>query len=583
MAKYHFFISYSSRDGAGLARKIADALKEKDYSVWFDRDMDLSSRSFAQQVADVISDCECFLPIITDSFSDSVWGKQELMYAIEKSKERAKSIIPLVYSDKTMSPSLRLLLGNYQWIMIPNPEDVSDAVEKIDRSVGVEFKTAMLYERLAEYRALRHPVKETETLCQLIGLYCDRWSTAAADRRKLCLEICRLLEQMSGYGGEYNAEGKAVGRKMLDTLQKVSKLLWKDDTGRDIFREDLFFSAFAVRQNYWDREIRSEAADLITGGDVLIGAIDPCPLDRYIQYQQPYVEAFENALVWQKAALDGFSPEEKRFVEETPRFIFAQGRENTPAPRSKVEEKKEPVSEDEEILRSVAKFMQEGNRLFDALQQRGIAGDFLKCLLTSYERLKNYCQVVGATEVAADCVDRILEIRSLIDKADGSSGDNEKAENGIKSLLGFTLNTGSNYDVFISFKSEDTDLAEKVFKLCQKHMKVPFWSKRSLPELSESEYEKAIYQALDRSTHFVVVLSDLGYMEADWIEEEMRVFHREKNEGRKPENSNFVFVVTDELYAKIIGNNKRDIPIEYRGYQIIKMSEYESTLPQYFN
>lgn len=242
-----------------------------------------------------------------------------------------------------------------------------------------------------------------------------------------------------------------------------------------------------------------------------------------------------------------------------------------------------PVSEEDEILLSVANFMHEGNKLFDLLQKRGVAGDFLKCLLTSYERLKQYCEIVDASNVAAECIDRITEIREQIDRAESSLLNSEKAETGIKSLLGFTLNNTGIYDVFISFKNEDSDLGEKVYNLCQRHLKVPFWSKRSLPELSKSEYEQAIYDALDNSTHFVVVLSNLNYLKADWVHTEMSIFHREKNEGRKPANSNFVFLVTDDLYKTIIENNKKDIPIEYRGYQIIKMSDYEQNIIQYIN
>lgn len=53
--------------------------------------------------------------------------------------------------------------------------------------------------------------------------------------------------------------------------------------------------------------------------------------------------------------------------------------------------------------------------------------------------------------------------------------------------------------------------------------------------------------------------------------------------SRKAPHSNFVFLVTDSLYNTIIRNNKKDLPIEYRGYQIIKMSEYDTMLLQYIN
>ena len=207
-------------------------------------------------------------------------------------------------------------------------------------------------------------------------------------------------------------------------------------------------------------------------------------------------------------------------------------------------------------------------------------GSFLKCLLTSYESLKAYCQVVGASDVAAQCVDRILEIRNLVEKSGDTASEDGKAEKGIKSLLGFTLHGSGSYDVFISFKNEDSDLAETIYTYCKKHFKEPFWSKRSLPELSASEYEDAIYDALRKSKHFIVVLSKVEYMKEKWVKKEMATFDRAITEGRKTD-SNFLFVVTDEVYRQIIGSNKMCLDERYCGYQIIKMSEYDSVLYKY--
>ena len=237
---------------------------------------------------------------------------------------------------------------------------------------------------------------------------------------------------------------------------------------------------------------------------------------------------------------------------------------------------------DDELLVSIARFIQDGNKLFDILQKNGIAGDFSECLRESYERLKNYCVVVGADDIAAECAERIVEIRNDATKQQEGTTENEKVEKGIKSLLGFTLEDSGKYDVFISFKNEDSDLAEKIYEYCHKRIKQPFWSKKSLPRLSKSEYSKAIDMALENSKHFVVVLSDLKYFDAEWIKYEMDVFNNEIKEGRK-KNSNFVIVATDDVYNQIIQSNKTVLDIAYRRYQIIKMSEYEETLAQYIS
>ncbi len=168
----------------------------------------------------------------------------------------------------------------------------------------------------------------------------------------------------------------------------------------------------------------------------------------------------------------------------------------------------------------------------------------------------------------------------MIERKPEDSASSEKAENGIKSLLGFTTHGSGGYDVFISFKDEDSDLAENVYNYCHQYMKVPFWSKRSLPELSASEYENAIYDALDRSKHFVVVFSSLKYLDARWVSEEMKVFHSEMVEKRKEEGK-FILIATDDVYKEIIGSNKERLNIRYRSYEIMKMSEYKSKLYKY--
>lgn len=573
MAKYQFYISYSHRDGGAIAQWAANELTARGYTVFLDADMTVGS-DWVQAITEAIADCDAFIPIITDGFLTSPFAIKEVQLAVHMSHERSKHILPLVCTDQPWPDTLRFVLGMYQQMRYA-PEYADAMWDRVERTIGVELKSTALYEKLAEYREIKHAAKEGETLCALIALCCGRWNTYG-DNRALCLELCRLLEQLSQFSGGYDVESKEVSRRMLDAMGTVEQLLSQDI----LPTQDLFYNAFAVRLWRWIWEIRVDAVDLMTMGDVMVGAIDPFPVADYVQKQAECVAAFREGFAVAEPTLDeSYTADEAKWLRDTIRYVLAQQHEYTPTKRE--ETGQSAASPDEEILLSVAKFMQEGNKLFDVLQQRGIAGDFLKCLLTSYERLKTYCQIVGATDVAADCVDRIMEIRSLLDAPRSQDTNNEKAEQGIKSLLGFTLNTDEKYDVFISFKSEDTDLAEKVYNLSRQHMKKPFWSKRSLPELSASEYEKAIYRALDRSTHMVVVLSDLSYLSAHWVGLETGIFHREKAEGRKPPHSNFVFVMTDDLYGRVIGNNKCDLPIEFRGYHIVKMSEYRETLMQY--
>lgn len=581
MAKYNFFISYSQKDGAAHAQEIKKLLLEKGYTVWTPSTMFVSD-TWASAISDALADCDCFLPVITDDYLTSVWAQKELEGAITLSSGRAKRILPLQFTNQPLSDHLQFLLCRYQIARVDSPEKLGSVIDQIDHAFGHELKIDVLYEKLTEYSRLKDDNKEADTICRIIELLCTRWNhlnyPSPTESLTLYKELYQLYERLNKYSWSYDKESKKIVRVILNALGTVSSIIHNlslEDT------LDLYTSSFAIRMLYLDREIRSECADVITSGDVR----NPCPVEQHIERQANFVQAFEHLLSEQETALETnlhYTAEDIAFIRETPTYILKKHVTDPLTPKVKTAEStaEQTLSEEEEILLSIANFMQEGNKLFELLQKHGAAGDFLKCLLTSYERLKNYCEVVGATKVASECVDRIVEIRGEIDKHPSSGKGNEKAENGIKSLLGFTLQNSGSYDVFISFKNEDSDLAETIYKYCHRHMKVPFWSKRTLPELSKSEYEDAIYNALRNSRHFIVVLSNLEYLNTNWIKQEMSTFHRAITEGRKKE-ANFVFVVTDDIYKAIMDSNKMCLDERYCGYQIIKISEYESTLLQY--
>ena len=578
MAKNDVFFSYSMSDGREIAETLRRLLEERGISVWLDSKSLTIEGDWANQIAEAIASCQYFVPIITPSYNQSRFGKLELSHAYELSASRSKTILPIVASE-IISSELRFLIGTINCIRLEGMNSLPAVADQIAGLILGNLESERLYEKISEYGKLKNSNKEAETICLLADRLADQFQAEKDDtkRKEICREIHRLFTRLGKYSGGYDAESRKTVHRILKTLDRISLIhVNKNDGGENIFLTDLFFCAFKIQMIYLDREIRSECADVITTGTVS----NPCPVERYIEKQKPYIEAFRH-LYPAKMTTDRFSEEERVLIADTSRYIYdsaaqsegteysAKSREQTPA-----------LSKEDEILLSIAHFMQEGNKLFDVLQKERMEGSFLRCLLTSYERLKAYCQVVGASDVAAECVDRILEIRDLVERRKPVEKEDGKAEKGIKSLLGYTLHGSGSYDVFISFKSEDSDLAETIYTYCQKHLKEPFWSKRSLPELSASEYEDAIFDALRKSKHFVVVLSKIDYLQESWVKKEMATFDRAITEGRK-EGGNFLFVVTDDVYDYIIRSKKMCLDERYCGYQIIKMSEYESVLYRY--
>jgi hypothetical protein len=80
------------------------------------------------------------------------------------------------------------------------------------------------------------------------------------------------------------------------------------------------------------------------------------------------------------------------------------------------------------------------------------------------------------------------------------------------------------FDIFISFKSRDQQIAELLYDFLRKRGFGVFCSSKSIKLLGTSEYSKAIDNALQQSKCLVLIGSDLASFESGWIDYEWRTF-----------------------------------------------------------
>ena len=99
----------------------------------------------------------------------------------------------------------------------------------------------------------------------------------------------------------------------------------------------------------------------------------------------------------------------------------------------------------------------------------------------------------------------------------------------------------AEFQLFISYKSEDEQIA---FWLCdyltQKGIKV-FCSGKTIPEMGESDYSRVIDLALEKSKILIVLASDEKYFTSGWVDYEWKSFFNELRSGRKPGGKIFTF------------------------------------------
>jgi hypothetical protein len=118
------------------------------------------------------------------------------------------------------------------------------------------------------------------------------------------------------------------------------------------------------------------------------------------------------------------------------------------------------------------------------------------------------------------------------------------------------------YDVFISYKSEDTEQARQVYELLQQEGLRVFFSKESLPQLGSDQYHEQIDMAIERARHLVVVTTSYEYVTSKWVQYEWRLFLGEKLAGRK--SGNLITIVSGDLKIN-------DLPITLRNREVVRL------------
>lgn len=556
---YDAFFSYAHRDRA-IAENIIASLESRGISVWYDDGLSLGV-VWGDFVADAISSTRYFIPLISENFMNSANARRELQYACELAQDRSKTILPIVWGQIDYPLSLPSALNGFFFDRLDSVSgnEVERVTDSISEKINGIKNENVLYEKLSEYVKAEAHDHAARVLSDLCVLKCkELLLLSKADKRRDNLgELVLLLETMQ-------EELEKTAQERFDFAQLIDML---EDTAKDVFAlksYDLYYLSLIWRiccyvQGLWRLSNRE----------------GPRAAELRARVERAYRELAEKEGIDQTNR-GRYAENEWKFILQTPMFAesytVAARRAATRIPEQ---------SDEDSLLLAVADYMQKGNELFALIDQRDTAQDFLQCLILSYERLKAYCEVVGERKIATQCIERIFELK---ERAQGAKpiSDAQKARTGIQTLLGLTVPKSGKFDLFISHKKEDMDIASDMYYFMKKNMKEVFFDKYSLPEMSEAQYRKAIMQALDGSKHFVVVFSDLAYLESDWVKLEMEVFQSEMDEGRKP-GANFILVATDEVYDKIMQSNKTVLPIEYRRTEIMRVRDYKANLLKYIS
>jgi hypothetical protein len=126
--------------------------------------------------------------------------------------------------------------------------------------------------------------------------------------------------------------------------------------------------------------------------------------------------------------------------------------------------------------------------------------------------------------------------------------------------------------VFISCSSKDYLHANLLYDFLIEHRFQVFFSNKTLPRLGNSDYRRAIDNALEEARHMIIVTSCRNNVNSSWVEAEWGLFINELRSGNKQGNLLTMFVPPMTI---------KELPASLRNYTAIEFSpnNFETILP----
>lgn len=125
-----------------------------------------------------------------------------------------------------------------------------------------------------------------------------------------------------------------------------------------------------------------------------------------------------------------------------------------------------------------------------------------------------------------------------------------------------------DYDVFLSYKSEDHVCAKRIYDFLSLHGYAVFFAEPELKKNGNSIYGNIIDDALEASEHFILFATQKEFITSSYVENEWRTFVEEKRSGRKKGN---IITILDGIEISAL-------PIALRKFQSFQLDKYDEIL-----
>lgn len=125
------------------------------------------------------------------------------------------------------------------------------------------------------------------------------------------------------------------------------------------------------------------------------------------------------------------------------------------------------------------------------------------------------------------------------------------------------------YDVFISYKSEDIKIAAGLHRHLTENGLSVFFSQISIGDIGDAEYSDMIDQALENSSNMIVIASKHEYLYSGWVHYEWTSFANNLKGGYK--SGNLITILGQDV-------KMADVPLGLRHRQSFRSKSYEGNI-----
>lgn len=533
--QHDVFLSYSHKD-IDMVKTIRKQLIDSGLDVVDDSDMPFGVDA-SEYNKKTIASSKIIVPIITKNTVESDFAEREIETALNIAEDSATVIIPLFLEHGL---DYRNSYAISQLSVMPGPGfDTEVASEEVGN--GLAERIQFLFSGL----------KYLEWYSEQVNNYLFiKEFEKALEIQKKHLELCVDLSNASQ--GKYASMEVIFGSKI-----KLASILMDMKNWSDALNETI--DAIQMLDDDSNQRIYETLRDQFSICCVGCGYDEDTVqniIDEYINKYQ-FDEAYFGKIIHDfNYSLCKELMEEFKYRNKRKEFTSIQ--ENTP--------------NDGEIVK-IAQYGEAAMKVFNGLINAELTEQTRGSMIEGYQRVLNYCMQLGLSEdISVECIRKIAELKetSVI-----KTKDHSKIAGALKVYLGQAAPGSGNYDVFVSFKSVDEALARKVYDFLKQNGKEVFFSRESLPQLGESEYEDAIYEALDHSKHFVLVGTNPEYFKTDWVSREWKYYNNKNRDSETP--GNLIVILPSEFF-----NEKDKMPPQLRyNVERMKVSEFKLRLLSY--